>query len=63
MEHGAHFAAWAPVLGIALIIACGGVIFAVASLRAGQYKDPEAAKFALSTGDETYPAAAEEAPV
>ncbi|MCC7495680.1 MAG: hypothetical protein IT204_25240 [Fimbriimonadaceae bacterium] len=56
MHHGADAQTMGAVLGIALIIMVAGVVVAVLSHRAGQYKDPEAAKFEV-TGDEEYPTA------
>ncbi|NUP98468.1 MAG: cbb3-type cytochrome oxidase assembly protein [Armatimonadetes bacterium] len=62
MHHAAGFQDWGPVLGIALIIAAAGVVLAIASIRAGQYRDPEAAKYAV-VRDDPYPTDGEEQPL
>ena len=59
MEHTPSFHAWGPILGIALLIALSGVVLAIASIIAGQYRDPEAAKFDVAAED-SYPAEGEE---
>ncbi len=61
-SHATSFHSWGPVLGIAILIAFGGVFLAIASLVAGQYRDPEAAKFDVAVED-SYPAEGEEQPV
>lgn len=65
MEHGAeqlsHFSHWGAVVGIALLLMIAGLGWAYASVRAGQYKDPEAAKFDVMGADD-YPAEADETP-
>lgn len=45
---------WIPIFTIALVFAAGGAAMAWSSLRAGQYRDPEAAKFEI-LGDDRYP--------
>lgn len=61
MEHSTSFHAWGPIVGIALLIALGGVVLAIVSILGGQYKDPEAIKYDVAT-DDTYPAEGEERP-
>lgn len=46
---------WIPVFAVAFVFAIAGIALAVASLRAGQYRDPEAAKFEV-LGDDAHPA-------
>jgi len=61
MEHAPSFHAWGPVLGIALVIALGGIVLAIASIIQGQYRDPEAAKYDVAVED-SYPSEGEEHP-
>lgn len=61
MHHAATLADWAPVAGIAAIIAVVGIVLWVISVRSGQYRDPEAAKFHL-VDDDSHPAANQPSP-
>lgn len=51
MLHDLPLATWIPIFVIAMIFAVAGTAWAVASVRAGQYRDPEAAKFAVLDDD------------
>lgn len=55
MFHGLSISAWLPVLVVAFAFLAGGIILALVSYRAGQYRDPEAAKYAV-LDDDTHPA-------
>ena len=55
-DHVITFAEWGAVIVIGLAILVCGVIAAVLSVRAGQYRDAEAAKFDVVV-DDSYPTA------
>lgn len=51
MFHGMTIIDWLPVLVIGFAFLAAGVAFAVLSAIAGQYRDPEAAKYSLLEDD------------